>query len=398
MRIVNNEDAKQQAWATIDDMEAELISMSHAIHSRPELCYEEHFAAGELSSGLRRHGIAVDAPAFDLDTSFVGRAGSTGPHVVICCEYDALPGIGHGCGHNIIGTAGVGAGIALAPLADALRGRVTILGTPAEEGGGGKLRLLERGAFADADVAMMIHPEPANVEVVPYLANETLIITMHGRAAHASSSARAGINALDALVLGYQGAQLIRANLRRDERVFGIITDGGVADNVIPAAATARYRIRARDTGRLTGLRNALTDCFEGAARQVGATCTIESLGGYLDLQANRALAAAFRTNAEALGRVFLDPASVPIEAAGSTDMGNISHVMPVIHPVLDVGTRCAGHTLEMTAASITPAADRCVIDAAKAMAATTIDYWTSAQLRSAVAQEWNATVGSAAS
>ena len=148
--------------------------------------------------------------------------------MVVCCEYDALPGIGHGCGHNVIGTAGVGAGIALAPLVEALGGRLTVLGTPAEEGGGGKVRLLERGAFADADVAMMIHPEPANVEYVPYLANETLIVQMHGKAAHASSSARAGVNALDALVLGYQATQVLRGLLRRDERVFGIITDGGV--------------------------------------------------------------------------------------------------------------------------------------------------------------------------
>jgi len=383
--------AKAQAWATIDRIESELIEISHAIHARPELCYEEHFAAHMLSSALQRHGIEVEVPAFELPTAFAGRSGTTGPHVIICCEYDALPGIGHGCGHNIIGTAGIGAGIALAPLAEHLRGRVTTLGTPAEEGGGGKLHLLERGAFADADAAMMVHPEPANVEIVPYLANETLVITMHGRAAHASSSARAGINALDALVLGYQGAQVLRANLRRDERVFGIITNGGAADNIVPAEATARYRIRARTNDRLDGLRSRLTECFQGAARQLGATCTIESLGGYLDLRANRALAAAFRVNAEALGRHFLDPATIAIEAAGSTDMGNVSYQLPVIHPVLDVGTRCAGHTIEMTAASITPNADRCLLDAAKAMAATVIDFWTRPELRDQVNAEFSA-------
>jgi len=384
--------AKAQAWATIDHIESELIEISHAIHARPELCYEEHFAAHTLSSALQRHGIDVEAPAFDLPTAFAGRSGSAGPHVIICCEYDALPGIGHGCGHNIIGTAGIGAGIALAPLAEHLRGRVTTLGTPAEEGGGGKLRLLERGAFADADAAMMVHPEPANVEIVPYLANETLVITMHGRAAHASSSQRAGINALDALVLGYQGATVVRANLRRDERVFGIITNGGVADNIVPAEATARYRIRARTKDRLDGLRARLTECFEGAARQLGATCTIESLGGYLDLRANRALAAAFRINGESLGRHFLDPATIAIEVAGSTDMGNVSYQLPVIHPVLDVGTRCAGHTIEMTAASITPNADRCLLDAAKTMAATVIDFWTQPELRTRVSAEFSTT------
>jgi len=385
--------AKAQAWATIDQIGSELIEISHAIHAQPELCYEEHFAAHALSSALQRHGIAVEAPAFELPTAFAGRSGTAGPHVIICCEYDALPGIGHGCGHNIIGTAGIGAGIALAPLAEHLGARVTTLGTPAEEGGGGKLRLLERGAFANADAAMMVHPEPANVEIVPYLANETLVITMHGRAAHASSSQRAGINALDALVLGYQGAQVLRSNLARDERVFGIITNGGAADNVVPAEAAARYRIRARSKDRLDGLRARLTECFEGAARQVGATCTIESLGGYLDLRANRALASAFRINGESLGRHFLDPSTIPIEAAGSTDMGNVSYALPVIHPVLDVGTRCAGHTIEMTAASITPNADRCLIDAAKAMAATVIDFWTQPELRDRVSAEFSAIV-----
>jgi len=386
---IDRDEAKRRVDEIVDAIADELIAASHAIHARPELAYEEHFAAAELASLLRRHGLDVVAPAYDLDTAFVGRAGSAGPNVVICCEYDALPEIGHGCGHNIIGTAGAGAGIALAALAEACGGRVTVLGTPAEEGGGGKQRLLERGAFEGADVAMMIHPEPANVEVAPYLANETLIVTMHGRAAHASSSARAGVNALDALVLGYQGAQLIRATLRRDERVFGIITDGGTADNVIPARAAARYRIRARDRDRLGALRERVVRCFEGAAAQVGATCTIEVVRGYADLNANRALAARFRLNGERLGRRFLDPAGVPIELAGSTDMGDVSHAVPSIHPVLDVGTACAGHTLEMTAASVTPMADRCVLDGAKALAMTAIDVWTDSALLDEIRTEF---------
>ncbi len=382
-------EAINAAQAAVDRIADELVALSHAIHERPELCYEEHFASAELADLLRRHGLEVEAPAYDLPTAFAARAGTGGPHVVICCEYDALPGIGHGCGHNVIGTAGAGAGIALAPLAAALGGRLTVLGTPAEEGGGGKVRLLERGAFDGADVAMMIHPEPANVEYVPYLANETLIVEMHGKAAHASSSARAGVNALDALVLGYQAAQALRGLLARDERVFGIITDGGEADNVVPAYAAARYRIRARDRSRLDRLRSRLTACFEGAAMQVGATCTIESRAGYLDLRSNRTLAAVFRTGAEALGRTFLDPTSIPVEAAGSTDMGNVSHVLPVIHPVLDIGTRCAGHTVEMTAASIAPGADRCVLDGAKALAMTAIEFWSRPDLRDQVAAEF---------
>lgn len=384
-------EAKRQVCDVVDRLANELVAASHAIHERPELRYEEHFASATLVDLLRRHGLQVEHPAHGLDTAFAATVGADGPHVVICCEYDALPEIGHGCGHNVIGTAGVGAGLAAASVADALGGRVTILGTPAEEGGGGKIVLLERGAFADVDVAMMIHPEPANVEIAPYLANETLVITMHGKAAHASSSARHGINALDALVLGYQACNLLRASLRSDERVFGIITDGGTADNVIPAVAAARYRIRARTRDRLERLRARVVDCFEGAARQVGATCTIESVAGYADLRANVPLAAAFRANAEALGRSFLDPATIPLEVAGSTDMGNVSYAVPTIHPVLDIGTMCAGHSIEMTAASITPGADRCLLDGAKAMAMTIVDHWTDADLRQRIIDDFDA-------
>lgn len=382
--------AKRRACEIVDALADELVGASHAIHARPELKFEEHFAAATLVDLLRRHGLAVEHPAYGLDTAFVARAGHAGPHVVVCCEYDALPDIGHGCGHNVIGTAGAGAGLAAAALADELGGRVSILGTPAEEGGGGKIVLLGRGAFDDVDAAMMIHPEPANVEIAPYLANETLVVTMHGRAAHASSSARHGVNALDALVLGYQACQTVRASLRPDERVFGIITDGGTADNVVPAVAVARYRIRARTRERLGRLRDRVVACFEGAARQIGATCTVDTIAGYADLRANTALAAAFRTNAETLGRRFLDPASIPWDVAGSTDMGDVSHVVPTIHPVLDIGTVCAGHSIEMTAASIAPGADRCLIDGAKAMAMTIVDHWTDVELRRRVRNEFD--------
>jgi len=386
--------AKRRACERVDELADELIAASHAIHARPELCYEERFASGELAGLLARHGMVVEHPAYDLDTSFVARAGESGPHVVVCCEYDALPEIGHGCGHNIIGTAGVGAGLALAAVVGFLGGRLTVLGCPAEEGGGGKRRLLAAGAFADADVAMMIHPEPANAEIAPYLANDHLTVEMSGVAAHAASSPWAGVNALDALVLGYQAVHTMRHTLHPDEKVFGIITDGGVADNVIPAHAAAKYRIRARTRDRLDRLRTRVTACFEGAATQVGATCTVTSLGGYADLRANAPLARAFRRNGEALGRSFIEPATIPIELAGSTDMGDVSYAVASIHPVLDVGTMCGGHTLKMTAASITPAADRCVVDGAKALAMTAIEVWTDPDLRSRIAADFAAISG----
>lgn len=380
---------KAEARSHIEAIAGELVAISHDIHAHPELAYEEHHASAVLADALRRHGLGAEHPAFGLDTSFVARAGDRGPNVVICCEYDALPGIGHGCGHNIIGTAGLGAGLALAALADRAGGRVTILGTPAEEGGLGKVRLLECGAFADADVAMMVHPEPANVEIAPYLANDQVTVTMHGKAAHASSSPWAGVNALDALVLGYHGLLMLKATLRSDERVHGIITDGGEADNVIPARAVGVFRVRARNAARLERLTRRVVAVFEGAAIQVGARCELAWRGPMHDVVANRALAAAFRRNGEAIGRSFLDPATIPWELAGSTDMGNVSYAVPSIHPVIDVGERVGGHTIEMTAASIAPGGDRAVVDGAVMLAMTAIDVWTDASLLEAARAEF---------
>jgi amidohydrolase len=373
----------------IDALADELIGLSHDIHAHPELAFEEHHASAVLTASLAAHGLSPQHPAFGLATSFVARAGDIGPNVVICCEYDALPGIGHGCGHNIIGTAGLGAGLALASVAQAIGGRVTILGTPAEEGGLGKVRLLEAGAFADADVAMMVHPEPANVEIAPYLANDQVTVTMSGKAAHASSSPWAGVNALDALVLGYTGMLALKATLRSDERLHGIITNGGDVDNVIPAVATGVFRVRAKNARRLSGLKDRLTACFEGAAAQIGARCELSWRGPMQDVRANTVLAAAFRRNGESLDRVFLDPKSIPYDVAGSTDMGNVSYAVPSIHPVIDVGALVGGHTVEMTAASIARGGDAAVIDGAKMLAMTAIDVWLDSGLLEAARAEF---------
>jgi amidohydrolase len=388
--------AKADAVALVDAIAAELIAASHDIHARPELAYDEHYASTRLADLLEAHGLGVERGAYGLPTSFAARAGSGGPHVVICCEYDALPGIGHGCGHNIIGTAGVGAGIAAAAVVERLGGRLTVLGTPAEEGGGGKIRLLDAGAFADADVAMMVHPEAGDVERVPYLANADIVVAMHGVAAHASSSAWAGVNALDALVLGYQAVHALRFRLQADQKVFGIITDGGVATNVVPAYAAARYRVRASTSRRLDEVIDAVTACFEGAATQVGARVELTVARDYEDMVSNRPLAAAYRRNGEALGRRFVDPSRIPVEVAGSTDMGNVSKVVPSIHPVIGMcPLTVGGHTVEMAEHSVSPAADQAVLDGAKALAMTAIDLWTDPALQAAVRADFDRRVRS---
>ncbi len=386
------ETAKDDARRFLDDVADELVSVSHQIHDRPELGYEERFAAGLLADTLDDHGVATERGAYGLETSFVGRAGHSGPHVVVCCEYDALPTVGHGCGHNVIAAAGLGAGLALARLAEDCDGRVTVLGTPAEElSGGGKIRLLEAGAFADADVAMMIHPEPGNVERVPYLANDVLIVEFHGVSSHASSSPWQGRNALDGLVLGYQAVAALRQHLRPDHKVHGIITDGGEADNIVPHFAAGRFRVRAPSERALDDLKQRVLSCFEGAAAQSGTRLEHRWLGGYADLVANRPLAAAFRRNGEALGRRFVDPHLIPAYVAGSTDMGNVSKAVPAIHPVVEacsLGT--PGHSHQMREAAISPLADAAVVDGAKALAMTAIDVWTDAALRKQIRADFD--------
>ena len=382
---------KARAAAAIDDVADELVDAARAIHANPELGYEERFASSLLAGLLAGRGLEVEHPAHGIDTAFAGHAGTEGPLVVICCEYDALPDIGHGCGHNVIGAAGAGAGIGLAAVADDAGGRVLTLGTPAEErNGGGKIRLLRAGAFEGADAAMMIHPEPGNVERAPYLASADVHVVFHGKAAHAASQPHKGINALDALVLGYVAVGQLRQHLPPDQKVAGIITDGGQAENIVPARAAGRFKIRARTQERLAALEDKVRGCFEGAARQTGARLELTVEEGYAEGVWNHALARAFRRNGEALGRRFVEPELIPDHVGGGTDMGNVSKELPTIHPVLEMcplGT--PGHSTEMTAWAASDRADRLVVEGAKALAMTAIDVWTDAELRATMRAEF---------
>ena len=384
---------KQRAGQAIDTASSELVRAARDIHARPELGYQEVYASARLAGLLADAGLDVDHPAYGLDTAFAARAGTDGPLVVICCEYDALPGIGHGCGHNVIGAAGAGAAVGLARVAEEAGGRILALGTPAEErNGGGKIKLLSAGAFAGADAAMMIHPEPGNVERAPYLASADVEVVFHGKAAHAASQPHKGVNALDALVLGYVAVGQLRQHLPPDQKVAGIITDGGQAENIVPARAAGRFKIRARTQERLASLEAKVRGCFEGAAAQTGARLELTVVEGYAEGVWNRTLARAFRVNGEQLGRRFVEPELIPEHVGGGTDMGNVSKVLPTIHPVLEMcplGT--PGHSTEMAEWSASPRADELVIDGAKALAMTAIDVWTDAALRRAAWDEFEA-------
>ena len=366
-------DAKQAARARVEGARDELVALSHRIHAHPELGFEEEQACAWLCELLEAGGLRVERGVGDLPTAFAARAGSGPLHVVVCAEYDALPGIGHACGHNLIAAMAAGAGIALAGVADEVGLRVTVLGTPAEEGGGGKILLLRRGAFAGAHAAMMVHPWPHEVPEMRMIAVTQLQVAYTGREAHASSYPHLGVNAADALVVAQAAIGLLRQHLRLTDRVHGIVTKGGDAPNVVPAHTTGTWMVRAATIDQLEEVQAKVTRCFEAGALATGAELEIaQDHEPYAEVRHDHELSALYRRNAEALGRSF---AERPDLGAGSTDMGNVSLTLPSIHPAIGIDALPAvNHTPEFTAKCATPAADRAVVDGAVAMAWTAID------------------------
>jgi amidohydrolase len=378
---VNPKDAARSAVEAARD---ELIEISHRIHANPELGYNEQQACGWLAESTRSHGLAVETPYCGLATSFVARAGSGPLHIAICAEYDALPGIGHACGHNIIATTALGAGIALAGLADEIGATISVVGTPAEEGGGGKIRLLESGGFDGVHAAMMVHPAPVDVLQPAILAAQRLDVRYTGKAAHASSFPQLGINAADALTVAQVAIGLMRQHMRDTDRVHGIITRGGDAANIIPEHTAANYSIRARTVAELDEVRAKVMGCFEAGAVATGAKLDVAGIEwAYSEMRHDPDIADAYGRNAEELGRTFPDLGPRAGSAAGSTDMGNVSLRIPSIHPMIGIDSLPAvNHQPEFTAHCNTPAADKAVTDGAIALAWTAIDCATDETLR----------------
>jgi amidohydrolase len=376
-------DVKRVAQDQITEHRERLIALSHRIHAHPEIGWEEEQASTWLAELLDANGFTVERGACGLPTAFVARAGSGPLHIAICAEYDALPEIGHACGHNIIATAAAGAGIAAAKLADELGLTVSVIGTPAEElldvTSGGKILLLERGAFAGVHAAMMIHPGPANVLEPGLIAAAMFDVRYTGRTAHAGAFPHLGINAADALVVAQTAIGLLRQQLRPTDRVHGIVTRGGDAANVIPASTSASYGVRASRLEDLIDVRDKVQKCFEAGALATGATLSLS--GGerpYAEGRWDPELSALFERNAGVLGRTFRNEPT-----SASTDMGNISHAMPTIHPMLGIDCLPAvNHQPEFTAHTVTEAGDRAIVDGATAMAWTIADIATTASVR----------------
>jgi amidohydrolase len=375
---------KEASLRSVEHHLAGLVALSEAIHGDPELSFEEHRSARRVAEALAAGGLDVETGICDLPTSVRATAGSGPLSVVICAEYDALPGVGHACGHNLIAAAAVGAGVALGEIADDVGLTVTVLGTPAEEGGGGKVLLLQRGAFDGAHAALMVHPWPQDRLGATCLAVDHLLVRYTGREAHASAAPEAGINAGDGMVVAQVAIGLLRQHLHPGDQVHGFVERGGQAANVVPREAIGRWMVRARTIDDLARLRPRVERCFEAGALATGARLDIGQLSPtYAHFEVHPGLLTAWRNNAEQLGRRYpIDDAGAPMPTI-SSDMGNVSLSIPAIHPL--VGVEAGGfvnHQPEFASACVGPSAQQALRDGAVGMAWTAVDAALQPELR----------------
>jgi amidohydrolase len=384
-------DLENQVLETIDRLKPELIQVSRTIHGNPETAYKEFQASALLASKLEEYGYQVQRKAADLETAFVAYTGSKpGPTVAILAEYDALPVIGHACGHNLMATAALGAGAALQGIMDKIPGRVGVFGTPAEEGGGGKVVMVERGAFKGVDAAMIFHPMAYNVVNRGSLASTRVNIIFHGRASHAAAAPDQGINALDGIIQTYNAINALRQHLRDDARVMGVITNGGQAANIVPEYASAQFSIRAADRRYANEVLDKFRRCAEGAALATGATLEFNVIepSRYDNVVTNNVMAQIFTEKLEKLGLQIDQPEGD--DRMGSTDMGNVSQVLPAIHPYLSIGPAgISAHTIEFREAAGSDRGQEAMLNAARAMALTTLDLLVKPHLLAQAKQEF---------
>lgn len=384
------------AGAAVDSVAEQVVALSQDLHAHPEEGFAEHRSVAAVAALLSEHGIPSETGVHGLATALQAEVGSgDGPCVAVLAELDALPGLGHACGHNIICTAAVGAFLALA--ATVTTGRVRLLVTPAEEGGGGKELMAREGAFDGVDAAVMLHPFSHDIAAHPFLGRRQLAVTCTGVAAHASAQPFMGRNALDAIVAGYTGVAALRQHIPDPDRVHGIITDGGQRPNVVPATASALYYVRSAEPETLADLAQRVEQVVRAGAQMhgCGIELTWDPQPGTLPIRHNAALAARYATHLAGRGRTVLPRGVVPESLTGSTDLGNVSVRVPSIHPMIAIsGPQVALHTAEFAAAAASPAGDAAVIDGAIGLAATVLDFLHDSQLRADVAAEFAAAGG----
>ncbi len=368
----------------IEDFAGDLVSLSHQIHSNPEVSFEEYESAALLQQTLSDRGFAVETGVAGLETAFMASRGEGELTICYMAEYDALPDIGHACGHNIIAAAAVGAAVGLAAVSDQADVQVKVAGTPAEEGGGGKVIMLDAGAFADAHAALMVHPGPKDLAAMPTLATALFDIRYRGVAAHASAFPEHGVNALDATTVAQAAIGALRQHLAPTDRIHGIITEGGTMPQVVPAFASMRYQVRSATVESLAILEKRVRRCFEAGALASGAEVEIESVAPiYAELRADTDLTSLYVRHIDSRERRVSELTPRAQRAAGSTDMGNVSHVVPSIHPMIGIGSLPAvPHQPGFARAAASEDADQAVVDASIALALTGLDAALDESLR----------------
>lgn len=390
-------DARQrQILEAVESASERILSVSHQIHGRPELGNEEVFASGLLADTLEAFGFQVQRAFADIPTAFCARQGAgNGPRVAFLAEYDALPEIGHGCGHNIIATAALAAGIGLGAVVAELRGEVLVIGTPAEETEGAKCAMADRGAFRDVDVAMMVHPHTGNFTLTESLAMDAIQVSFYGRPSHAATAPWEGKNALDGLLLTFANINALRQQMRPDARVHGIITKGGVAPNIIPEHTEARFYVRAKRREYLDTLIEQFKACARGAAMATDTQVEFENYEpSFDDMMNNYTLAERARDYlVHVLGAGPFERAP---ESFGSIDMGNVSYVVPAVHLLIDIanGQPLSPHTREFAQAAATPYADAALLRAGKGLALAGYDVLTDPAFLEAVRAEFTRHLG----
>jgi amidohydrolase len=372
---------------TVQRRSTDLVELSHAIHAEPELAFAEHRSCAKAQTLVAERGFEITAAAGGLDTAFRADFGSGPLTVGVCAEYDALPEIGHACGHNIIAAAAVGAALALADVADELGLRVSLLGTPAEEFGGGKVLLLNAGVFDDLAVSVMVHPGPVDIAAARSLTLSAVRVIYRGKESHASAAPFRGVNAADAATVAQVAIGLLRQQLAPGQQVHGIVTVGGQVANVIPGRTELQYTMRATDASSLADLEAKVGDCFLAGAVATGCDFHVEQTEPMYDaLKPDAWMAEAVRAEMTRLGRSPVDQALEAALPLGSTDMGNVTQLMPGIHPMVGVDAGGASlHQADFTAAAAAPTADKAVLDGAIMLARTVVRLAESSEQRDRV-------------
>ena len=404
----NGTDIHNAVTQAVESLREELVGISLDIHSHPEINFEEHYSAKLLADALEQHGFKVERGVGGVETAFRGTiegGKGDGPTIALLAEYDALPDVGHGCGHNLIAISNLGAGLGIKAVMESMPGRLVVLGTPAEEGGGGKVRMLAAGVFEDIDITLSSHPS-SNITIIPteIPINESWSLAMvgfryayHGKSAHAAVMPEAGINALNAVVHLFTGIDAMRQHLREDTRIHGIITDGGKAANVVPEFAAANFMLRCRDREYLKVIVEKVKQVAEGAALLTGARLEILPADPlYENVIPNATMAKVARANAEAIG-MHLDtlPAGRRQGGSASTDFGNVSQVVPSFAMTFSISEEpVPGHSLLLAAAAKTPLANDNAISVAKILGLTACELLSNPDLVAAVREEFKARTG----